>query len=310
MNQIALQRIDLTLRHALGDEIASILSDDKTTDLMLDASGELWIDRLGEGRSFTGLTMSSHNALTAMKIIADHCGCELTKHSPILSGTIPRTGERIAGTIPPITDRPTFAIRRPPQKIFSLEAFIRAGDNISSEKIRRALEEHRNVLVAGGTGSGKTSLLSSLLSQKVIEKDRLCVLEDTHEIMISAQDHVRMLTSADVDMEMLVKQCLRYRPDRIIIGEIRDAETAIEMIAALNTGHGGSLSSVHANSAKLALQRIESWFGKSWRTVPVHEIANAIGCVVSVQKDKVTQIRYVTDVIYVDGWADGQYIVS
>jgi type IV secretion system protein TrbB len=329
MKNVIELRLESALRHALGTHVARFLDEAAVTDLLLNDDGRLWVDRTGAGREDTGCTMSAADADAALRLIAHHCGVPLTRTAPVLSATLPGTGERIAATVAPITSRPTFAIRKPPAVIFELSAFApkesassnqaeavlsrhrrsaAPGENSVFEEVRTAVEERRNILIAGSTGSGKTSLLSSLLALPSVRADRCLVLEDTREIRIEAPDHVRMLTSADVGMRTLVQLSLRYRPDRIILGEVRSGDAAMELIHAMNTGHSGSFCTVHANSARDALGRLEDLCAEICPQPPYRSIATAIGCIVFVQRTAVG--REISEVISVDGWKDGDYVTA
>jgi type IV secretion system protein VirB11 len=284
----------------------------------------LWVDRAGRGREDTGRTLYAADAEAALRLIAHDCGVPLTRTAPVLSATLPRTGERIAATIPPITHRPTFAIRKPPAVTFELEAFapqgmpLREAGKASDPSLpgnggsalgalRQAVAERRNILIAGSTGSGKTSLLSALLQLPSVRAARCLVLEDTHEIRIEAPDHVRMLTSPEVPMRALVQLSLRYRPDRIILGEVRSGDAAMELIHAMNTGHAGSFSTVHANSARDAPGRLEDLCAEVCPQPPCRSIATAIGCIAFLRRTQAG--REVSEVLFVEGWKNGGYAV-
>jgi type IV secretion system protein VirB11 len=322
MSSIAQLRLDSALRHALGDDVGRFLDEDGVTDLMLNTDGRLWVDRAGQGRADTGRTLSAADAEAALRLIAHDCGVPLTRATPVLSATLPRTGERIAATIPPITARPTFAIRKPPAVTFDLAAFAApadaaaatsepaataetpiAGEGAALRALRQAVADRRNILIAGSTGSGKTSCLSALLRLGSVRADRCLVLEDTQEIRIEAADAVRMLTTPEVPMRALVQLSLRYRPDRIILGEVRSGDAAIELIHAMNTGHAGSFSTVHANSAIDALGRIEDLCAEVCPQPPCRSIATAIGCIAFLRRTPAG--REISEVLFVDGWDDG-----
>jgi len=328
MKRVIELRLDSALRHALGPHVARLLDEPSVTDLLLNEDGRLWVDRTGAGRKDTGCTMSAADADAALRLIAHHCGVPLIRTAPVLSATLPGTGERIAATVAPVTSRPTFAIRKPPAVTFELAAFAPKepvadqADGVSPrplrpagpgehglfETLRAAVEQRRNILIAGSTGSGKTSLLSSLLALPSVQADRCLVLEDTREIRIEAPDHVRMLTSAEVSMRALVQLSLRYRPDRIILGEVRSGDAAMELIHAMNTGHSGSFCTVHANSARDALGRLEDLCAEICPQPPCRSIATAIGCIVFVQRT--ASGREIKEVVMVDGWTNGAYVTT
>lgn len=325
MSTVVEMRLDSALRHALGADVARFLDEDGVTDLMLNADGRLWVDRAGHGREDTGRTLATADAEAALRLIAHDCGVPHTRTAPVLSATLPRSGERIAATIPPVTARPTFAIRKPPAVTFELsafepnggEAFQTAGEGSDDPSpgtvgpalraLRQAVAERRNILIAGSTGSGKTSCLSALLRIPSVQRDRCLVLEDTREICIDAPDHVRMLTSPEVSMRALVQLSLRYRPDRIILGEVRSGDAAIELIHAMNTGHSGSFCTVHANSARDALGRLEDLCAEVCPQPPCRSIATAIGCIAFLRRTRTG--REISEVLFVEGWRDGSYVV-
>ena len=174
--------------------------------------------------------------------------------------------------------------------------------------MRNAIAQRRNLLIAGSTGSGKTSLLSALLKTESVARDRCVVIEDTQEIAIAAPDHVRFLASPEVGMQRLVQLALRYRPDRIILGEVRSGDAALEMLYACNTGHSGSFATIHANSAVDALGRLEDLCSAVCMQPPRRAIATAIGCVVFVERT-ITG-RAISEVIEVDGWQEGTGYVT
>ncbi|MFO1128066.1 MAG: ATPase, T2SS/T4P/T4SS family [Rhodospirillales bacterium] len=259
-------------------------------------------------------------AVELARWIADRYGVAVDPgmHRPDLEAG---SNERMAATIPPVTAKPTFAIRKPPAVTFELAAFEPKGGEMPATEeegrndpspgdggpaltaLRRAVAERRNILIAGSTGSGKTSCLSALLQIPSVQRDRCLVLEDTREIAVPAADHVRMLTSPEVPMRALVQL---LPPDRIILGEVRSGDAAIELIHAMNTGHSGSFCTVHANSAHDALGRLEDLCAEVCPQPPCRSIATAIGCIAFLRRTSTG--REISEVLFVDGW-DGGYVV-
>lgn len=312
---ISESRLNLGLRRALSAQIAALLEEPSVTDVMCNADGRVFVDRTGTGRTDSGITLTAANADFALRMLASSVGTVITSDAPLLSATMPGSGERVAGSIAPITEQPTLAIRKPPRTVFDLSAFSRGpcaladGPVIGSDDpLLRAVQERRNILIAGSTGSGKTSLLSALLKSQSVVRDRCLIIEDTREIAIAAPDHVRFLTSPQVGMQRLVQHALRYRPDRIILGEVRSGDAALEMLFACNTGHSGSFATVHANSASDALGRLEDLCATVCLQPPRRAIATAIGCVVFVQRTMTG--RAISEVLYVDGWQKGSGYVT
>lgn len=311
------------LRDALGADIAEMLADDATNDVLLNEDGRLWLGQIGKGLVDTGKMLSRENALAALFCIADHVGEPLTRSAPILSGTLPESGERIAGTIEPITTAPTFAIRKPARGVFPLSAFRdtpaevidaegKAGDASAYADlpkrvaaVARAVDTKQFVLVVGNTGSGKTTFMNSLLALPSVMSDRICVIEDTREIQLSAPNAVRLLATPAIDSHRLVQLSLRYRPDRIIVGEVRSGSTALEMIDAANTGHSGGMCSIHANSPIDALDRLAGLVSRVTMQTPFRDVARAVQCVVFV-----TRTGIISEVVSVDGFRDGAFVVQ
>ncbi|MBK8176991.1 MAG: Flp pilus assembly complex ATPase component TadA [Rhodospirillales bacterium] len=308
-------RLDRGLRRALDAEIAALLEEPSVTDVMCNADGRVFVDRTGAGRTDSGITLTAANADFALRMLASSVGTVITRDAPLLSATMPGSGERVAGSIAPITEQPTLSIRKPPRTVFDLSAFSRGPCALADgpvidgdDPLVRAVQERRNILIAGSTGSGKTSLLSSLLQIDSVVRDRCLIIEDTREIAIEAPDHVRFLTSPQIGMQRLVQHALRYRPDRIVLGEVRSGDAALEMLFACNTGHSGSFGTIHANSALDALGRLEDLCSTICPQPPRRAIATAIGCVVFVQRTMTG--RAISEVLYVDGWQDGTGYVT
>ena len=296
------------LRQAMGPVIAGALADKRVVEVMVNPDGKIWIDRIGEGRSFTGEHLASSDAERILRLLADHAGEVVNRDRPSVSATLPGTGERFQGMTMPIVASPAFAIRKRPAIIFTLDDYV--ADGVMSAEIadalRAAVEDRENILIAGGTGSGKTTLANAILAEPAFVKDRIVLIEDTAELQCSAPDRVEMLTRrADpvVTMADLVRDTLRIRPDRIIIGEVRDG-SALELVKAWNTGHPGGLATIHANSAADALSRMEDLIGEASERIPSNAIAQAINLVVYVERSSTgRRIQCLTRVV---GW-DGVY---
>jgi type IV secretion system protein VirB11 len=210
--------------------------------------------------------------------------------------------------LPPVVTGPTFSIRRHASRLIPLEEYIEVG--IMSprhfEAIGQAIAERRNIVVAGGTGSGKTTLVNAIIAEmvKIAPEQRLVVLEDTAEIQCTAHNSVALHTSETTDMAQLLRSTLRLRPDRIIVGEVRDG-AALTLLKAWNTGHPGGVTTVHANSALSALRRLEQLTAEVSHQPLREVIAEAVDLVISVERT--THGRRVHEVLYVDGLREGQY---
>lgn len=289
-NPITLDRKTAALRQSLGSTIAAALDNPRVVEVMVNPDGKIWIDQIGEGRSDTGHVMSPADAERILRLLADHAGEVVTRDRPRVSATLPSTGERFQGAFPPVTANPMFAIRKRPEIIFTIEDYIEQG--IMSEDqaniLRNAAEAHENILIVGGTGSGKTTLANAILALPAFARDRVFLIEDTAELQCSAADKVEMLTKRTeppVTMTDLVRDSLRLRPDRIIIGEVRDG-SALDLLKAWNTGHPGGLATIHANSAAEGLTRLEDLIGEVTQRIPYRAITQAINVVVFIKRTK------------------------
>ena len=259
------RRLHSKITRELGREVMTALQDDAVIEVMLNTDGRLWCDRLGEGMSCIG-EMSMPNALALLGTIADGLGTVITKQSPILEGELPLDGSRFEGFIPPVVARPTFTIRKKALLIYTLDDYVQQGIMSAKQKaqIQEAITARRNILVVGGTGSGKTTLTNAIIAEIVAltPEDRLVIMEDTAEIQCKADNAVILRTSIDISMQQLLRATMRLRPDRIIVGEVRGAE-ALALLKSWNTGHPGGIATLHANSADSGLVRLEQLIAES-----------------------------------------------
>jgi type IV secretion system protein VirB11 len=274
------------LRTAMGPTIAAALADPTVIEIMVNPDGALRLDRLGEGRTDTGTRYDPAQVERIIRLVASHARTEVHAGSPIVSAELPPhgegAGERFEGVLPPVSQAPCFSIRKPAARIYTLLDYV--NDGIMSAEAARLLSlavvERKNIIVAGGTSSGKTTLANALLSEMAHLDERVILIEDTRELQCAAPDVVALRTRAgSVTMADLVRSTLRLRPDRIIIGEVRGKE-ALDMLKAWNTGHPGGIATVHANSALSALYRLEQLVQETVVTVPRRLVADAIDLIV------------------------------
>jgi type IV secretion system protein TrbB len=238
------------LRTALGPAIALWLDDPAVIEVMLNPDGKLWIDRLGEGVSDTGDTMAAVDGERIIRLVAHHVGVEVHSGTPRVSAELPESGERFEGLIPPVVAAPSFAIRKPAVAVFTLADYVVAGimSEGQAETLRIAVAARQNILVAGGTSTGKTTLTNALLAEIAKTGDRVVLIEDTRELQCTAPNLVALRTKDGVaTLSDLVRSALRLRPDRIPIGEVRGAE-ALDLLKAWGTGHPGGVGTIHAGS--------------------------------------------------------------
>ena len=286
VDSVSVARRRAMLRTAMGPAIAAALADPHVLEVMVNPDGALRLDRLGEGRSDTGVRFHPAQVERIIRLVASHARTDVHAGAPIVSAELPPhgsgAGERFEGVLPPVALAPCFSIRKPAVRVYTLMDYV--ADGIMSADIARMLSlavvERRNILVAGGTSSGKTTLANALLAEMAHLDERILLIEDTRELQSPAADTVALRTRpGSVTMGDLVRSTLRLRPDRIIVGEVRGAE-ALDMLRAWNTGHPGGIATVHANSARSALLRVEQLIQEAVVTVPRRLIADAIDMVV------------------------------
>lgn len=266
------------LRTALGPSIAAWLDDPAIVEVMLNPDGRLWVDRLGSGLADTGERLSVSDGERIIRLVAHHIGAEVHGDRPRVSAELPETGERFEGLIPPVAAAPTFAIRKPAVAVFTLDDYVAGGIMSAGQAaaLRKAVAERCNILVAGGTSTGKTTLTNALLAEVAKTSDRVVLIEDTRELQCAAPNLVALRTKDGVaSLADLVRSSLRLRPDRIPIGEVRGAE-ALDLLKAWGTGHPGGIGTIHAGSAIGALRRMEQLIQEAVVTVPRALIAETI----------------------------------
>ncbi len=287
-NAIVTDRKVAALRQAMGPVIAGALAERLVVEVMVNPDGKIWVDRIGEGRSWTGELLAASDAERILRLLADHAGEVVTRDHPRVSATLPLTGERFQGAFMPVVSSPAFAIRKRPEVVFSLDEYVAGAmmTQVQADAIRAAAVGRQNILIVGGTGSGKTTLANAILAEEAFVSDRVVLIEDIAELQCSALDQIQMLTKRTepvVTMTDLVRDTLRLRPDRIVIGEVRDG-SALDLLKAWNTGHPGGLATIHANSAAEGLTRLEDLIGEVTQRIPYRAIAQAINVVVYIER--------------------------
>jgi len=280
-------------RERLGAEIADdifgygplerLLADPSVSEIMVNGPKDIWIERAGR-LSQTPLTFTdaSHLRRIITKMVGQ-IGRRIDESSPLVDARLP-DGSRVNAIIPPLSlSGPLLTIRKFAQNRFALSELIDIGtlSNESAEFLENCIRAQLNILVSGGTGTGKTTFLNAL-SATIPDSDRIVTIEDAAELQL-AQRHVIRLESrpkniegeGEITIRDLVRNALRMRPDRIIVGEVRGAE-ALDMLQAMNTGHEGSLSTVHANSPRDALNRLETMVLMAGYELPLRAIRSHV----------------------------------
>jgi P-type conjugative transfer ATPase TrbB len=304
------RRVSEKLRRELGPEICACLADPSVIEIMLNADGVLWVERFGRAMERLGLMPACQAEAFIATVAAIHRTVVDRLH-PILECELPFDGSRFEALIPPAVSAPVFAIRRRPETIFTLADYVEAGimTGAQSAVLRRAVEERLNILIVGGTGSGKTTLLNAVIDHMATAcpDDRPVIMEDTAEIRCASANAVLMKTADAIDMNRLTRAAMRLRPDRMLVGEVRGGE-AHALIKAWNTGHPGGAATIHANSARAGLIRMESLVAEATAAPMQKTIAAAVNLVAFIAKTG--EGRRVRELLRVHGFDGADYVTS
>jgi type IV secretion system protein TrbB len=306
------RRLAQKLKSELGSSIMAALSDPSVIEIMLNSDGTLWVEKLGEGMACVG-EMSAPNAEALLGTIASSLQTVITREQPILEGELPIDGSRFEGLLPPVVAHPTFTIRKKASAVFTLENYVKKGilSSIQQNTILSAIDAHKNILIVGGTGSGKTTLANAVIDGIATRcpDDRLVIIEDTAELQCNALNTVILRSSDKISMNQLLRATMRLRPDRILVGEVRGQE-ALALLKAWNTGHPGGLATVHANNAAAGLVRLEQLIQESSITASMKPlVAEAVDIIVVIEKyNGSRRIKEIAEVTGLD--LNKNYIIS
>jgi type IV secretion system protein VirB11 len=309
------RRLAEAMKRQLGP-FTACLAEPGLIELMLNADGTVWADRLGEGMRPAG-KLPAASAESFIGTVASTLRGAVTRENPILECELPAEppfdGARFEALLPPVVPGPVFTIRRKASAVFTLEAYERQGIMTPAQRaaIEAAVTARRNILVAGGTGSGKTTLANAIIDHiaRATPAHRLVIIEDTSELQCTAPNAVVLRATDTVDMQRLLKATMRLRPDRIIVGEVRGGE-ALALLKAWNTGHPGGVCTVHANHARAGLRRVEQLIAEVSQTPMRPLIADAINLIVSIVKTGAPPGRRIDETLAVTGFRDGDYQFS
>jgi len=255
-------RLEERLRRELGASVLAALEDPDVIEVILNPDGTLWIESHRRGMRPAGARMPAVQAERLIGTVAFALNTVANDQGPVIECELPLDGSRFTGWLPPVVSSPSFVIRKHARLIYTLDDYLAGGiiDANQAEEFRGAVARRENIVLAGGTGSGKTTLANALLHEMVKlgnPNERFIIIEDTLELHCDAPNVMQLHTTAAADLTFLTRTTMRARPDRIIIGEVRGAE-ALALLKAWNTGHPGGVTTVHANSASAALTRLGS----------------------------------------------------
>lgn len=329
-------RLEEKLRRECGGLFMEGLNADDVTELALNPDGKLWFDIAGKGWEHVG-EMSPGTADSMLATSASMLNTSVNYDNPILEGEFPLDGSRLEGLIFPIVRQPTFTVRKKAKTIFTLDEYaersiirpfyeipprlrMRKHDLLEQEffhptdAIKTAIAARKNILVVGGTGSGKTTLTNALLHEINIQtpEDRLVAIEDTMELQVNVKNAVLLRSSHTVSMQRLLRATMRLSPNRIYVGETRGGE-AFTLLKAWNSGHPGGAATIHADSAEEGLDKLISYIFESPDASALSPeiigrlVATAVHMVLFIEKIGEAPGRLVSEVSVVRGYLNGKF---
>jgi P-type conjugative transfer ATPase TrbB len=260
--QIQERRRDELLRRQLGPQLLAAIADPAITDIIVNEDGRVWFEAHGKGLYAAGFVMPESQRESLIGTVAAMLNTVADHDHPIVEGELPIARIRFEGIMAPVVRHACLALRKPASILYNMQDYITKCivTDAQAASLRNAINDRENILIAGATGSGKTTFAGALINEMVAssgQSERYVIIEDTLEIQCRAENLVQLRTSEAADLTRLVRATMRLRPDRIIIGEVRGAE-ALALLKAWLTGHPGGVTTIHANSAKSALTRLAS----------------------------------------------------
>jgi type IV secretion system protein VirB11 len=266
--------------------ILALLEDPTVTEIMLNADGCVWVDQAGKSLR-TEVTMDAHRALAILRAVAGQADLQLTASSPSLDAELRPWGARVKAAIPPITKAPVFTIRKPPARVFTLDEYVGAGivTAAQADVLRAAIIARQNILVSGATASGKTTFVNALLAEIARTEDRVFIVEDIPELQCGSPNRVQYHVQPPFTTRLAIMDALRSRPDRIVVGEVREGGAALELIKAWNTGHPGGTGTLHANDNRQALNRLCQLIEEVAQRAPREIIAETVNVCAHIRRD-------------------------
>lgn len=295
------------LRTAFDGPVGVALAAPDTIEILANPDGSVWVEKAGFGLRRAPETLGRAERERIIRLVASSVGEACDRASPIVSAELPGSGERFEGILPPVSEAPCFAIRKPAGQPIALDTYVETGALTPAlcVGLRQALVDRLNIVVAGGTSSGKTTFANALLSEPALSEDRIVILEDTRELRCSAEDVTQLRTHrSGITLRDLVRSTMRLRPDRIIVGEVRGGE-ALDLLKAWNTGHPGGITTLHANSASGALTRLEQLVEEATTALPHALIGEAVDVIVFMSR--ASGVRRVEQALRITGFDGSEY---
>jgi type IV secretion system protein VirB11 len=293
----------------------SALEDPDVTELNVNPDGTVWVERFGCAMIQIG-DIAAHRVESVLTTVASMLETKIGRDAPILEGEFPIGGMRLIGILPPVVTRASVSLRRPAARIFTLDEYVdgKILRHDDAEVIRQAIRRRSNILVVGGTGSGKTTLVNALLHEiaTATPDDRVAVIEDTRELRIASRNAIFLRTTLEADVTRLLRAAMRLHPKRIVVGEVRGPE-ADGLLLAWNSGHPGGVCTIHANSGEDGLHKLVRYVAQSPNsrtlaaTAIAAELPRLIDLVVFIEACVEPPFRRVTECCQLRAFADGAF---
>ena len=309
--KISEDRMIKLLKFSLG-EIVPFLEDPDVIEVMLNPDKTLWIDTLSRGMYFSELIIEPEDALRVIQTVATHINKIVDQENPIISAELPESESRFEGLIPPVVKNPIFTIRKKGIKIFTLDDYIEKKTLTLNQKeiIVQAIKDKLNILIVGPVSSGKTTFANAV-GDEIPEDERVLVIEDTAEIQLRLKNVIFLKTTDYTSVNDLLKAALRLRPDRIIVGEVRD-EAALTLLTAWNTGHSG-FCTIHSDNALGGLKQLELYILRATDNKQEELIAMTVNIIIVLKRIKNKEgetIRQVESISRLEGFENNKYIIT
>ena len=292
------------------DPVLHLLNDADVVEVMINPDTRVWVERIGEPPEQTDIQITTAEIERAIRLVASIMQTTISTDNPSVAGTLPQWNARIQASMPPMVDSPALCIRLPAKKVFNLNDYVAKGILTVSQSqiLHNAVMDRKNILLGGGTGSGKTTLANALLDVISVTGDRVIIIEDNRELQCNALNKVHFYTDANVSLQRALFDSLRWRPDRIIIGEVRD-KAALDLLKAWNTGHPGGVATIHADSTREMLTRMCQLIEENNMVAPKAFVAQTIDLCVHIKRDKNSPAgRCLSGISEVTGYKNGDWI--
>jgi type IV secretion system protein TrbB len=280
------------LNAAMGPAIRKMMVDETVIEIMLNPDGRLFIETNDGKKTATDTIIKTGEAENLIKVVASIQGIPVHRHQPEVAGDLPDFESRFQGFVPPVVTRPVFSIRKHQKTMPMLDTYVTENRMSIAQAtyLRQAIIERKNILICGGTSTGKTTLAAALLQELQHTEERVFILEDIPELKVSIPDQVVLRTTPEVSMRALVRGCLRMRPDRIVVGELRDG-AALELLKAWNTGHPGGITTLHANGVDSVVARLTNLILEVSAHLPIGLISEALDVIIELEKNNAERGR-------------------